>query len=125
MPEYPDVELYLHALGPRVVGHVLTAIRLANPFLVRSVEPPIDACVGRRVVGLQRIGKRERLAQIEPVVWTMLTGLKPSAGIVSTTGVEVVAAGSIRWIDRGRVWVSLPETETHIASSPGMTSITG
>ena len=58
MPEYPDVELYLHALEPRAVGHVLTGIRLANPFLVRSVEPPINACVGRRVVGLRRLGKR-------------------------------------------------------------------
>jgi formamidopyrimidine-DNA glycosylase len=58
VPEYPDVELYLHALEPRVVGHVLAAIRLSNPFLVRSVEPPIDACVGRRIVGLRRIGKR-------------------------------------------------------------------
>jgi formamidopyrimidine-DNA glycosylase len=58
VPEYPDVELYLHALRPRVVGHVLTAIRLATPFLVRSVEPPIDACVGRRILGLQRLGKR-------------------------------------------------------------------
>jgi len=58
VPEYPDVELYLHALEPRAVGHVLTGIRLANPFLVRSVEPPINACVGRRVVGLRRLGKR-------------------------------------------------------------------
>jgi formamidopyrimidine-DNA glycosylase len=58
VPEYPDVELYLHALEPRVVGHVLTAIRLVNPFLVRSVEPPINASVGRRVVGLRRLGKR-------------------------------------------------------------------
>ncbi len=58
MPEYPDVELYLHALEPRLVGQVLTAIRLVNPFLVRSVEPPINATVGRRVVGLRRLGKR-------------------------------------------------------------------
>jgi len=58
VPEYPDVELYLHALEPRVVGHVLTAMRLVNPFLVRSVEPPINASVGRRVVGLRRLGKR-------------------------------------------------------------------
>ena len=58
MPEYPDVELYLHALRSRVVGQVLAAIRLANPFLVRSVEPPIESCVGRRVLGLQRLGKR-------------------------------------------------------------------
>jgi formamidopyrimidine-DNA glycosylase len=58
VPEYPDVELYLHALEPRVVGHVLTKIRVASPFLVRSVEPAIDSCAGRRVCGLRRIGKR-------------------------------------------------------------------
>jgi formamidopyrimidine-DNA glycosylase len=58
MPEYPDVELYLHALGPRVVGHVLTGIRVASPFLVRSVEPPLEAFAGRPVVGLRRLGKR-------------------------------------------------------------------
>jgi formamidopyrimidine-DNA glycosylase len=58
VPEYPDVELYLHALRPRVVGHVVTGVRLGNPFLVRSVEPPIETCVGRRVLGLQRLGKR-------------------------------------------------------------------
>ena len=58
MPEYPDVELYLHALGQRVVGQVLNGVRLGNPFLVRSVEPPLETCVGRRVVALQRLGKR-------------------------------------------------------------------
>lgn len=58
MPEYPDVELYLHALRPRVVGQVLTGVRLASPFLVRSIDPPLDACAGRRVLALQRLGKR-------------------------------------------------------------------
>jgi formamidopyrimidine-DNA glycosylase len=58
VPEYPDVELYLHALGSRVVGQVLTGVRLASPFLVRSIDPPLDACVGRRVLALQRLGKR-------------------------------------------------------------------
>jgi formamidopyrimidine-DNA glycosylase len=58
VPEYPDIELYLHALRPRVVGRPLEGVRLASPFLVRSVDPPIDDCVGRRVEALHRLGKR-------------------------------------------------------------------
>ena len=58
MPEYPDIELYLHALRPRVIGQALTRVRLASPFLVRSIEPPLEACAGRHVIGLRRLGKR-------------------------------------------------------------------
>ena len=31
---------------------------LKNPFLLRSVEPSAQACEGRKVVGLRRLGKR-------------------------------------------------------------------
>lgn len=58
MPELPDIELYLHALRPRVAGQRLQRIRLASPFLVRSVEPPIRAADGKLVTGLRRLGKR-------------------------------------------------------------------
>lgn len=58
MPELPDIELYLHALTPRIVGKRLDKIRLASPFLVRSFDPPISAAEGRRVTDLRRIGKR-------------------------------------------------------------------
>ena len=58
MPELPDIELYLHALRPRIVGHTLEKIRLASPFLVRSFDPPIDQASGKRVVALRRLGKR-------------------------------------------------------------------
>lgn len=58
MPELPDVELYLHALAPRIIGRRLVAVRLANPFLLRSIDPPVEAVAGQRVVGLQRLGKR-------------------------------------------------------------------
>jgi formamidopyrimidine-DNA glycosylase len=58
MPELPDVELYLAALRPRTVGRTVTRVRLASPFLVRTVDPPIDALHGRTVQGLRRIGKR-------------------------------------------------------------------
>lgn len=58
MPELPDVELYLHALRPRIGGKTLRAVRLASPFLVRSVDPPIQAVYEKRILGLHRLGKR-------------------------------------------------------------------
>jgi formamidopyrimidine-DNA glycosylase len=58
MPELPDVELYLAALRPRTIGKTLTRVRLASPFLVRTVDPPIAALHGRTVQGLRRLGKR-------------------------------------------------------------------
>ncbi len=58
MPELPDVELYIHALEPRVVGETLEKVRLTSPFLLRSVEPPIDQAENRQILGLRRLGKR-------------------------------------------------------------------
>ncbi|MEQ8453766.1 MAG: DNA-formamidopyrimidine glycosylase family protein [Sandaracinaceae bacterium] len=58
MPELPDVQLYIDAIAERTVGTKLEKIRLASPFLLRSVEPSIDEVVGRKVKGLRRIGKR-------------------------------------------------------------------
>ena len=58
MPELPDILLYLHALAPRIVGRRIVKVRLANPFLLRSVEPPLSSVEGRTVTALQRLGKR-------------------------------------------------------------------
>jgi formamidopyrimidine-DNA glycosylase len=58
MPELPDVELYLAALRPRTIGRALAAVRLASPFLVRTVDPPIAALHGRTIRDLRRLGKR-------------------------------------------------------------------
>jgi formamidopyrimidine-DNA glycosylase len=58
VPELPDLELYLDALRTRVRGRVLRGLRIANPFLLRSVEPQPQELVGRRVEGLERLGKR-------------------------------------------------------------------
>jgi formamidopyrimidine-DNA glycosylase len=58
MPELPDVEVYLDCLRPRLFGQPLERVRLVSPFLVRTFEPPLEAAVGRRVVGLSRLGKR-------------------------------------------------------------------
>lgn len=58
MPEFPDINLYLHALKPRVSGEVLQRVRVASPFVLRSVDPPIVEAGGKLVLGLRRIGKR-------------------------------------------------------------------
>ncbi len=58
MPELPDVTVYVEALDRRVVGARLTRIRLANPFVLRSVAPPLSAVSDGRVVGVRRLGKR-------------------------------------------------------------------
>ncbi|MGH7751865.1 MAG: DNA-formamidopyrimidine glycosylase family protein, partial [Gemmatimonadales bacterium] len=58
MPELPDITVYLEALKPRILGERLDAVRILNPFLLRSADPPISAAPGRRVLQLQRLGKR-------------------------------------------------------------------
>ena len=58
MPELPDVVVYIEHLTARVLDQRLVGVRLGTPFLVRSVDPPLTEAVGRRVVGLRRVGKR-------------------------------------------------------------------
>ncbi len=58
MPELPDIELYLSALRPLILERPLESVRIASPFLLRSVEPPVVALSGRKVQTLRRIGKR-------------------------------------------------------------------
>jgi len=85
VPELPDVELYLHALRPRIVGHRLEGVRLASPFLVRSITPSLDGAIGRSIVGLRRIGKR--------IVWEFDNGL--------FAVFHLMIAGRFRWKERG------------------------
>jgi formamidopyrimidine-DNA glycosylase len=58
MPELPDILLYLHALRPRIGGRHVRGVRLASPFLLRSIDPPLSAINGRRIVDFHRLGKR-------------------------------------------------------------------
>src|SRR5512139_1620992 len=58
MPELPDITLYCEALEQRILGRRLEGARLNTPFLLRSVEPGLDAVVGASVAAIQRIGKR-------------------------------------------------------------------
>lgn len=85
MPELPDIELYLHALGPRIVGRTLERVRLASPFLVRSFDPPIEVTTGREVVALRRLGKR--------IVWVLDDDL--------FLVFHLMIAGRFRWRAKG------------------------
>jgi formamidopyrimidine-DNA glycosylase len=85
MPELPDILLYLHALGPRVLGTRIERARLANPFLLRSVEPPLATIEGRTVVALERLGKR--------IVFAL-------AGEIFLV-FHLMIAGRFRWKERG------------------------
>ncbi len=58
MPELPDVVVYLEALSRLVVGRRLERLTLFSPFVLRSVDPPIETINGRTIVGVRRVGKR-------------------------------------------------------------------
>lgn len=77
MPELPDIEAYLHALRPRVLDRELRAVRLASPFVLRSVTPKIEEVTGERVLELRRLGKRIVLCledELFVVVHLMISG---------------------------------------------------
>ena len=71
MPELPDITVYLEALEKRVVGQMIEHVRIASPFLLRSVAPPVTSVEGKQVVGLRRIGKRIAIG-VEGGVWLVL-----------------------------------------------------
>ena len=85
MPELPDIALYLHALTPRVINQPLERLRIGNPFIVRTIDPPIAAIEGRRVRGLRRMGKRIVLA-MDGEYFVVL---------------HLMIAGRLRWRERG------------------------
>ena len=77
MPELPDVTVYIEALTERVVGRRLVRLQLRSPFVLRSVDPPIEAIEGAVVRGIRRIGKRivfEFDAELFLVVHLMIAG---------------------------------------------------
>jgi formamidopyrimidine-DNA glycosylase len=85
VPELPDILLYLHALEPRILGRPLERVRLASPFLVRSVDPPLSAVEGRLVRALGRLGKRI-VIELEGDLYLVL---------------HLMIAGRLRWRERG------------------------
>lgn len=58
MPELPDLTVYLEHLERRILGARLEGIRLASPFVLRSVTPTVEQVCGRKVNGVDRIAKQ-------------------------------------------------------------------
>ncbi len=85
MPELPDIELYLSALRPRVLGRAIEKTRVASPFFVRTFDPPLAAVEGRAVTTLSRLGKR------------LVFGLDGDLFAV----VHLMIGGRLRWLERG------------------------
>lgn len=83
MPELPDLAVYVDHLERRLVGRTLRALRVLNPFVLRTVEPSAAAFAGHRVAGARRIGKRIVLA------------FDGDLGAV----LHLMIAGRLRWID--------------------------
>lgn len=71
MPELPDIAAYLSALETRIVGQPLERLRLNNAFLLRTVQPPLEAVEGHTVRSLRRIGKRIAI-ELDNGIWMVL-----------------------------------------------------
>src|SRR5881397_4045612 len=82
MPELPDVTVYVEALQKRLVGQRLTKMRLASPFVLRTVEPSPSEVAGREVVDIRRLGKR------------IVIGLDGELFIV----IHLMIAGRFKWL---------------------------
>ena len=96
MPELPAVTVYVEALERHVSGRVLERARLASVSLLRSVEPPLTAAEGRRVLGASRLGKR------------IVLSLEGELHLVF----HLMIAGRLRWKKRG---AAIPAKRAHAA----------
>ncbi len=86
MPELPDITIYIEALEARTLGHTLEKIRVASPFLLRSVDPPVGRLEGKRVIGTRRLGKRIVLVFEEDLFLVL----------------HLIIAGRLHWKDASR-----------------------
>jgi formamidopyrimidine-DNA glycosylase len=83
MPELPDITVYIEALEHRILQQPIEHVLLQNPFLLRSVDPPIALCDGKRVISLRRLGKRIAIG-LEDDLWLVL---------------HLMIAGRLHWYD--------------------------
>jgi len=84
MPELPEIEAYLSALGPRVVGQPLERVRVAGISLLRTYDPPLTEAEGRLVTGVSRLGKRV-VIELDDLFLV----------------IHLMVAGRLRWRDPG------------------------
>jgi formamidopyrimidine-DNA glycosylase len=95
VPELPDITLYLSQLAPRILHQPLLRVTLKNPFVLRSVDPPLSAVEGKRVLGLRRLGKRivvELEDQLFLVIHLMIAGRFKWQPLDSKLGSKIVLA---------------------------------
>jgi formamidopyrimidine-DNA glycosylase len=85
VPEIPDLAVYLEHLDRRLRGQRIERVRIANPFVLRTVDPPVSALQGRTVTGFRRIGKRLVFVLDEDVFLV----------------IHLMIAGRLQWRDRG------------------------
>ena len=85
MPELPDITVYIERLHALVQGHALQRLRILNPFLLRTAVPPITSIEGRRVEGIERLGKRVVIAFEGELLLV----------------IHLMIAGRLRWQERG------------------------
>jgi formamidopyrimidine-DNA glycosylase len=104
MPELPDITLYVQSLALRIRGVPLQRIRLASPFVLRSVTPTVEEVEGLTVEGVRRIGKRivvvlqgERFIVLHLMVSGRLQWGKPGAKVPGRIGLAALdfASGSL------------------------------
>ncbi|MDB4955403.1 MAG: Formamidopyrimidine-DNA glycosylase [Myxococcales bacterium] len=85
MPELPDVTVYVERLKALTVGKPIEGIRIASPFVLRTVSPAPKELVGASVETVERLGKR------------IVIGVSGDRFIV----IHLMIAGRLRWKERG------------------------
>jgi len=85
LPELPDVVVYIEALEKRILGQKLVSVRIVSPFLLRTVDPPVESAYGKTVTRLRRVGKRIAIG-VEGDLWLVL---------------HLMIAGRLHWRARG------------------------
>jgi formamidopyrimidine-DNA glycosylase len=85
MPELPDVTVYVERLRALTIGNPIRAIRIASPFVLRTVSPSPRDLVGAKVESVERIGKR------------IVIGVEGDRYIV----IHLMIAGRLRWKEKG------------------------
>jgi formamidopyrimidine-DNA glycosylase len=85
MPELPDVTVYVERLQARTIGRPLEGLRVASPFVLRTVSPSPGDLRGATVTSVERLGKR------------IVIGVTGDRFIV----IHLMIAGRLRWKPRG------------------------
>jgi formamidopyrimidine-DNA glycosylase len=96
LPELPDVVLYIDALKARVVGERLEQLQLLSPFVLRSVDPPIDSIVGLTVRDVLRSGKRI-VIRFDPSTRSGSSRSSPTDEEALFLVIHLMIAGRLRW----------------------------